>query len=356
MPEPKILHVSAAKTWRGGERQLAFLVDELAKKKISQAVLCIHGSAMAKWCRQHDLPFFTYRKIFSLNPVVAMHIRWICRRLKITHVHVHDSHAHTFSVLAASWLGNRASIIVHRRVDFPVGGNFFSKWKYNHPAISRIICVSGFVKRLIQPVLRHPEKVQVVHDGIDLESMPPQPTFADCAPPYKIGNIAAIAPHKDYFTFVRTAEILLRNGLPAQFLIIGGDGGERAAVEAFIAQKKLSENVKLLGFRKDVPELIGQLDLLLFTSKTEGLGSTILDAFAAGLPVVATRAGGIPEVVENEVTGLLAPVGDAAALAWQVRRMLEDAELREHILANAKVKVRQFSKQKMAERVLACYT
>ena len=357
----KILHVSSAKTWRGGERQLSFLVEGLAKKNILQAVLCPYGSAMEKWCAENKIPYFTYRKIFSLNPIVAMHIRWICRRLKITHLHAHDSHSHGFAVLSASLFWNPLPIIVHRRVDFPIGQNFLSRWKYNHPAVRKIICVSHFIKNLVSPVLENPGRAVVVHSGVDIEAthhLGAERTSRihfGTHSPLIIGNIAAIAPHKDYFTFVRTAEILLSDGLSAKFQIIGGDGGEEVAVRNMIAEKKLTASIEMMGFRNDVPQLLSQMSLLLFTSKTEGLGTSLLDAMAAGVSIVATRTGGIPEMIEHEVTGLLAPVGDADELAKQVRRMLSDTALRENILANAKEKVKQFSKEKMAENIMANY-
>lgn len=358
-----ILHLSSPKSWRGGERQLAFLVEELREMGTSQAVFCSRGSAMEKWCQQNGVQSFTFRKTFSVNPVTAWKLAKICRRHNFNRLHAHDSHSHTAAVLAASWFGCKVPLIVHRRVDFPIGGNFLSKWKYNHPSVHRIICVSHFVKNLITPALHNPEKVTVVHDGIDLTlfSKNSKPKSQNSLPAgvqgklVTIGNVAAIAPHKDYFTFVRTAEVLIQGGLKAKFLIIGGDGGEEAAIRDFIAEKKLGEHVQMLGFRTDVLELLSQLDLLLFTSKTEGLGSSLLDAFAAGTPVVATKAGGIPEIVEHEVTGLLAPVGDANTLAKQVIRMLNDDALRERILANAKEKVKSISKRKMAEKTIVNY-
>ena len=331
-------------------------MEELAKKNIAQAVLCVQKSDLAKWCEKHEVPFFTYRKLFSVNPLVAMHLRWICRRLKISHVHVHDSHAHTYAVLAASLFRNPASIIVHRRVDFPIGENWLSLWKYNHASVQKIICVSHFVKKIITPKLKNPAVAHVIHDGIDLEGKEvKRSSLTSHFSPLKIGNVAAIAPHKDYFTFVKTAERLLENGVDAKFLIIGGDGGEEVAVRNMIAKKGLSDHIEMLGFRADVLELLAGLDLLLFTSKTEGLGSSLLDAMALGVPIVATEAGGVPEIVKHEETGLLAPVGDADELARLVIRILENDELRGQLTKNAQSWVQSFSKNKMSERTLEVY-
>lgn len=311
---------------------------------------------MAKWCKENNIPYFTYRKLFSINPVVGMHIRWICQRLKISHVHVHDSHSHTFAVLAASLFGNRVPIIIHRRVDFPIGQSKLSLWKYNHKKVGAIICVSNFVRELIIPKLKNPDLAKVVHDGVDLKkNKKVKHSKKSAHAKLRIGNVAAIAPHKDYFTFVRTAENLLNDDLDAHFLIIGGDGGEEVAVRNLIAERGLSEDIEMMGFRKDVLKLLSNLDLLLFTSKTEGLGSTLLDAMCLGVPIVATEAGGIPEIIDHEKTGLLAPVGDAEKLAAQVQRILNDNELRKDILSNSKKKVIGFSKKNMAKETLKIY-
>lgn len=94
-----------------------------------------------------------------------------------------------------------------------------------------------------------------------------------------------------------------------------------------ISDLKLNANVHMLGFRDDIVEVMQSLDIFLITSVTEGLGTIVLEAFAAGVPVVATRAGGIPEMVEDGITGLLAPIGDADALAAATMRILDDPGL-----------------------------
>lgn len=319
---------------------------------------------MESFCEREGFAFWTYKKVVAFNPFAAWEIRRLCSKLKITHLHTHDAHAHTFAVLAASLFGNRAHVVVHRRVDFPIGKSFFSNWKYNHPSVKKIICVSRSIRDLIAPAIKDEAKLATVYSGVKLAQLAGDRLVARSKLGREFGlggeetivaNIAALAPHKDYYTFVRTAGILLGQGLKARFLLIGGDGGEEQGVRRFIGQKGLEGQLILTGFRRDVPQLLPGIDVLLFTSKTEGLGTSLLDAFGAGVPVVATAAGGVPEIVEDGMTGLLAPVGDAAALARQVSRLLEDAPLRSKIIENARVKVRGFSKEKMAAAIVQIY-
>jgi glycosyltransferase involved in cell wall biosynthesis len=140
----------------------------------------------------------------------------------------------------------------------------------------------------------------------------------------------------------------------ARFVLVG-EGPLRPAVEARLAALGLGGLVGLAGFRDDVATILPELDLLLFTSASEGFGSTLLDAAACRVPVVATRAGGIPEVVVEGETGLLAPVGDAAALAEAAARVLREPALRARLVEGGARRVPLFGAARMAERTLEIY-
>jgi glycosyltransferase involved in cell wall biosynthesis len=122
-----------------------------------------------------------------------------------------------------------------------------------------------------------------------------------------------------------------------------------------VAEKKLTDKFHFLGFRPDVPTLIADFDIFLFTSKTEGLGTSILDAFAAGIPTVATNAGGIPEIIVNNKTGLLCPVKDPKKLAQAVENLLSNELLAEKLVAGAKEKLAVFSLESLGNRTYEQY-
>lgn len=358
---PKVIHVSSATSWRGGEQQLAYLLSGLSHSGIKQQVLCVQDSPMAAYCEKNGIDFSTFRKTGSINLKVARLLKGICKTQHITIVHCHDSHAHTIAYLAALLFHNRTPIIVHRRVDFKVSPLLFSKVKYNHPSIAGFICVSNAIREILTPALRRPEKAFVIHSGIDTSRFAPvtdkgilRKEFGFDENSILIGNIAALAPHKDYSTFLRTAEILIQNNPGFRFVIIG-EGSERKLIESEIIERNLANKVVLAGFRENIPELIKELNVLLLTSKTEGLGTSILDAFAGGLPVVATRTGGIPEIIEHKITGLLAEVGNAANLAEMTKLMVEDIALRERIIRNAAKKVSEFDFRITAAKTLDLY-
>ncbi len=326
-----------------------------------QWVLCVSGSMMEQHCLKRKIPHFTYKKISSVNPLIGKKIDIIAETHQIELIHLHDSHAHTYGCIAASLFKLSVPIVLSRRVDFPVSRNPLSKWKYNHPSIHKIICVSQFIKKVMAPDILDSSKLTVIHSGIDVDRFPKEAKGL-LRKQYKvaqkttiIANVAAIAPHKDYFTFVETAALVLEKNKDVHFFIIGGDGGEEEDIRELIAEKGLKKKITLTGFRDDVAELLPEIDIFLLTSKTEGLGTSLLDAQVCAIPIVATRAGGIPEVVKHEKTGLLAPAQSPKKLARQVERLLTDTALKNKLIKNASVAVKSFSKEQMTEKTIEVY-
>lgn len=357
----KILHISSPKSWRGGEQQLIYLAEELSNAGVEQLIMCPFNSAVHKHCLKKHIAHITYFKGFSGNPMVAFRVAHVCKREHIDLIHVHDSHSHNFAVLSAVLANNVTPIIVSRRVDFPIQDHTFSLYKYNHPRIAKILCVSEAIKSVMLPFIEDQQKLEVVYSGIDLKKF--DKIKADHSirtllgieeHVHLIGNVAALAPHKDYFTFVDTAKKLIDDGLKAHFIALG-DGPLKREIETYIAAQSMTDHISLLGFRTDVLEILSVLDLFLITSETEGLGTSILDALALKVPVVATAAGGIVEVISHEKSGLLCPVKDVSSLVQACKRMLEDEALRNRIKEEGWSTVQKFSKTKTAQTTIQVY-
>jgi len=357
----RTLHVSSAITWRGGEQQIAYLLETLALKGHQQWVLCVKGSKMEAYCIKNEIPHYHYKKIASVNPLIGKKIDLLVATLKIELVHLHDSHSHTYACIAASLFKMKVPVILSRRVDFPIRRNPLSKWKYNHPSIKKIICVSNFIQKIMLPDIKDPSKLTVIHSGVDLKRFKDsrktslRREFKIPRDKTIVANVASIAPHKDYFTFVNTAAIILKNHSDVHFFIIGGDGGEEEDIKTLIAQKGLEKKITLTGFREDITDILPTIDVLLLTSKTEGLGTSLLDAQLCEVPIVTTSAGGIPEIIKHEENGLLAPPGNPAKLAVQLERLIISNSHRKTLSQNAKESVKSFSKEAMTEQTLLVY-
>jgi len=356
-----VLHVSTPFTWRGGEQQAAYLAAALQQQQVNNLVLCPSRSALAHRLHGTEVEIAPYFSRGFMGLSLARRIAASTRMYPFDVVHTHDAHAHTAAVLAAALFAMETPVVVSRRVDFPVSDSVFSRWKYNHSSVRKIICVSHAIREMTAPALRDQSKLCVVHSGIDTARYTDAVVPADIrselglSPDARlVGNLSALADHKDYPTFLRVAEQVLKE-LPDVRFIIAGAGPDEATLRQQIHKMGLQERVLLIGFRTDVPEVMKSLDLFLITSKTEGLGTIVLEAFAGKVPVVATAAGGIPELVEHEVTGLLSPVGDDVSLSHAVIRVLRDAGLRETLTAAAARKAESFSFRMTAMKTLDVY-
>lgn len=356
-----ILHIVTPSGWRGGEQQAAYLIQALAERGVPQQVICREGSRMASWLEASKVPVITFHRYGLSGLSLSRAIARVIRQGTYTCIHAHDSHAHSASIVAALLFGVKVPIVVSRRVDFPVSSTIFSSWKYNHRSIHKIICVSQKVLEVAVPAIRQHEKLCVVHDGIDVKRMSTpidrsllRRELGLSDKTVLVGNISALADHKDHLTFV-SAAAAIHALMPDVHFVLAGSGPEENRIREQIHRLGMQERIHLLGHQKDIVPVMKSLDVFLMTSSTEGLGSIVLDAFAAGVPVVSTDAGGLPEIVHFGTTGLLAPVGDGAALALKVIRLLADNDLREGLREQALEYVKDFDYHEMARKTIEHY-
>lgn len=356
-----VLHLSTNADWRGGEQQVAYLLEELKAKGVQQTVIGRIGSAMEKYCQEHGFSYQGFKRKSSISISFAYKLNKFYSKNEVNIIHAHDSHGHTFAVLADTLFGGSPPIVVSRRVSFPVSKSIFSKFKYNYLKIKSIICSSGAVKRITEPNIRDKSVLSVVYDGIDIDKFKQatdkgvlRKEFNIPADTPIVGNVAALTEEKDYFTFIDTAAICLQQELKVAFVIIG-DGKLEAELKQYVKEKGVEEHIHFAGYRTDVHQLLPELDLFLATPTNEGLGTSILDAMACGIPVVATNAGGIPETVKHLQTGWLSPVKDAENLAEGVKSILTDKQLAVKLTEGAAKNLLFFSKQAMGEGVIDVY-
>lgn len=339
---------------------MAYLVRELEVLGVSQTVLCPKGSPLSAVVAKAGVHVAEFTPGMALDIGLASRLERVARDREATLVHAHDSHGHTASVLANTLFGMDLPLIVSRRVDFAIHSGFSARFKYGHRSVRRILCVSDAISDITAKGLRDPSVLRTVRSGIDPIRFA-QPAdgslhrLLKLAPEVPmVGCVAALAPHKDLGTFLRTMASLREDGSDAHGVIIG-EGGLRSALEAERNELGLSDHVHFTGFRKDVHRLLPELDVFLITSRTEGLGTSILDAFACKVPVVATRAGGIPEIVHHEASGLLCPTGDARCLAEAVKRVLTDPSLRERLVKGGAEVLRAHHPAEVAKATLQEY-
>lgn len=353
----KVIHLSAEKTWRGGEQQIAYLIDELHKLNVEQLVVCKKDSAFEKYCINNSIPFKSLAFSNQFDFISSYKLKKIAYIFKADIIHLHSSHAHAIAIWAY-YLGNKTNLVLSRKVDFPISKNFLSKIKYNCAAIKKIICVSNAIRIIMQNDISDGNKCSVIYDGIDLSKFKHSSNklrneFGIATDVKIIASTAALADHKDYPTFIK-AIIDIDSKINAHYFIIG-DGPLRNEIHQLVNDNNLQNKITFTGFRTDINEILPDIDVFVLSSKTEGLGSSILDAYACKIPVVCTNAGGIPEIVEHNITGLVSDIGDAKALALNIIKASEDNEFTKLLVENAFEKVKKFDKRNMAEQTLEVY-
>lgn len=197
----------------------------------------------------------------------------------------------------------------------------------------------------------------VVHNAVDLSEFQPSPPPAPA--PLRVGIIANFAPFKRHEDFLRMAAIMVRSGLEAEFWIVGDDTegkGRKAQLVRLAEELGLTGKALFLGHRNDIPQVLSQLHVLVLTSSFEPFGRVVIEAMACGRPVVATRDGGVPEIVDHGETGYLVDVADCEGMAAATAKLLQDRALWERMSRSGAERARRcFSLEAHVAQVVNVY-
>ncbi len=359
----RVLHCNTERTWRGGEQQNLWLAAGLRELGEESEVVAPPGSPLAARARAAGLTVHEVRMRGEWDLPAARRLGRLFRERRPDLVHCHTSHAHTLAALAARGAG-RPRLVVSRRVDFSIYRNFLrlSRFKYLHMGVDRYVAISGAVREQLARDGVPSARIEVVASGIDadrIERAARKDLRVDLGlPPGTplVGDVAAFGWHKAQEVLVEATPLLLR-AVPAAHVALIGEGECRPKVEA-VARRLglLGTRVHFCGFRDDVPEVLGSLDAFVMCSVMEGLCTSALDAQAAGVPVVASRVGGLVEAVADGETGILVPPRDPAALADAVARVLLDRGLGDRLGKAGRARVRErFSVKAMVEGTRSVY-
>ncbi len=290
----RVLHVDTGREMRGGQFQALFLMEELTRRGSECVLAAPARSPLARRAAEAGI---------EVRPLgLSGLLRW-GRGFDL--VHVHTGRAHTLAALAML-----EPLVVSRRVAFPVGRGPFSRWKYRRAA--RYIAISRHVKGVLEAAGVPAERIRVVYDGVPL--LPPA-----------MGNRL----------------VAVDSGDPRKGRALAEEAARLAGVP--------------VQFSADLVRDLRGAACFLYLSDSEGLGSGALLAMSAGVPVVASRVGGLPEIVEDGVTGLLVE-NRPPEIAAAILRLMDDPELRARMGAEARRRVEQrFTIEKMVDGTVAAY-
>lgn len=363
----RVVHIDTERTWRGGEQQALYTLVGLRGHGVGAIVLAQPDSPFLNRCQKDGLDARPFRVRGEWDLSAARRLARLLGEEAFNIVHAQTPHAHAVALLARWFLPREKQprLVVSRRVDFPIRPDYVGLRRRKYNRADSIIAISSAVRDVLVAGGVRPEKVTLVREGIDVARIDHAPDrtaeircqwgVAEGAP--FIVNVAALTGHKGQ-RYLIEAVPAIRKALPEARVVIFGDGELRGELEERVRLENVADAVTLAGFRppEEIPSILKAADVFVFPSILEGLGTSLFDAMAARAPIVTTTAGGIPDIVKNEVNGLLVSPRDPAALAGAVVRALQDAPLREKMATAARRFVEgEGTYQRMVDETIRAY-
>jgi glycosyltransferase involved in cell wall biosynthesis len=335
----------------GAERQLAELVTRMDPARFRPIVVCQKGGGeFFDQIVAAGIPAHRFELPGKWDPRFAWRLAALCRKERVQAIVVRGFSTGVVGRLVATALGIRPRIMAEHstgRVDPDPKKRPIERLLA--PLTDGVIAVAnGQIPFLVDERGYAREKIRVVYNGIDLADWAPRPrsaaVLAELSIPEDVpvvGILAMLRPEKDHETFLRAAKIVRERVPNAHFLVVG-DGQERARLEALARELGIDEAVRFTGRRADIPELLSVFDVSVLTSVTiETFPMAFLEAMALAIPLVATRVGGIPEMIDEGENGFVVPLRDPHALADALVRVVSDRETRDAFGARSRAIVEE---------------
>lgn len=358
----KVLHLDSGTEWRGGQQQVAYLASGLKQQAgVEQYFVLPRGSRLRREIEDLNLTCFPLSLKSEADPVSLSRLGLLLRRLKPDLIHAHDARTLGLAAILRA-VGSSQPIVAHRRVIFPIKNSSFSKWKY-HQVPACIIAVSWHIRHLLLNYGVPAGRISVVYDSTELPEPLPE-AIRDQARERLgldrknliIGCVGHFTEEKGHTDLIK-GFFRIQTQFPEARLILIGDGPLKDHYRQLIIQLALSQKIYLPGMIPDLRDSFAAMDLFVFPSVAEGLGSVLLKAMAHHVPVFASRVGGIPEIVIEGKTGFLFSPGDPVALADCVLQALSDLDNIRRCTENAAKRIQsEFSITKMAQDTARIYS
>lgn len=351
-----ILHISSAISWRGGEQQVAYLLAGLSACDIECTIMAPHGSQLSTYAREQGYSVITYRKLAGVDPLASYRIFKVCQRINPDLIHIHDSHAHTYVYHAYRFMGLKVASVVSRRVIFSVK----TIAKYRHPMVRRILAVSQAVgDQLIKQDI-DASKIAVVHSGVEVDrevqAIDIRHTLGLDKETVVLICVAALAPYKGHDTLISGfAHAVDQTDKSIHLVLVGGDAGKQLAIRHQIEELGLANSVTLVGYQSDPWSWLAASDIAIFASEKEGLGTSVIDAMALGIPVISTAIDGLATTVIDQQTAIAIPPQDPDAISRAIQHLLSSPQLQSSLVQGARQHVQRFSVRHMVDKTIEVY-
>lgn len=365
----RVCHVAVADLWAGAEVQLKCLIAELARmQEIDLSVVLFNGGRLEEEIAHYGVSVQVFPEKKWTCVGISMALRRHFRQKHFDIVHTHKYKDTILAAPVARWSGVPHVVRTVHGLTEPFSGvqarrmAFYEsvERRVHQQYVKTLLAVSSEIERRLRQT--GATDVVCIRNGIDVNTMPNRSmrstkrkacgvTDDVCL----IGSIGRLTPVKGFPHLIKAVQILAEQGLRVKLWLVGS-GTLNAEFLRLAQGLGVADRVELLGHREDTYELLQAMDMFVLPSLHEGIPMALLEAMAAGLPVIASRVGGIPEVIEDHVSGILVEPGDPCGLALICRRLMHDAELSERLGQAAKRRVKErFSSETMAAGVANVY-
>jgi glycosyltransferase involved in cell wall biosynthesis len=366
-----IRHVVSCRGWSSDAYWAARAVVELDRAGHDVTLVCKKSSQTRVMRRAKEAGIERLETLHlssGVSPILDVRdLRQLIAWLPETQVlHVHRGKEHWLAALANRMSNPRRAVVRTRHIVQPIRPHALNRWLYGS-ATDLVVTVTNAIRdQLVASGLAPEDRVVALPGGVDAERYRPDvvPTHGlDARALLKvpadvplIGLVAGFRVMKGHEMVVAAAARLAAAGLPFHLVFVG-QGPFTERVRGLVQAAGLADRVSLVGFVDELPAVMAALDVALYSSlESDGMSRVLWEYLASGVPVVATRVGVVPEVLEDDVTALLVPAGEAGPLAAAIERLLRDRPLRQRLgAAGAELVRERFSGARLAERLTALY-
>ncbi len=329
-----IAHVDSEIGYSGGEVQVFLLMQGLNQLGYRNLLCCPPNSRCQEEATRTGIECIPVRMRNDLDARAVVALRNAFRRHSVDIVHLHTGRATWLGGLAARMCGIPA--VTTRRMDKPIKKNWRSQLIYTR-LVHKVVAISnGVADRLLAGGVPQ-ERIKVIYSAVEPSHLRPlvgreatRTTLGVSQETLVLLTLAALVFRKGLDVLLTALSLLAAEGI-RPCLWIAGDGPERPALETLAERLGLAHQVRFLGKRNDIGDLLAACDVFVIPSRREGLGVSALEALAAGRPVVGSSVGGIKDAVVDGRTGILVPPDEPTALAHALLRILKDEVLREQL-------------------------
>jgi len=357
----KILFANSIQMFAGGEVWMLTTMAELRRRGHQVTLLCRPGTELARRAATQGFDLFELKIRGDFDPVSIMHIRrWLQQHP--TDIILANMDKELRLCGTAAKLGHGPVVIARRGIDYPLKNKLHYRLTYNY-LTRHIVANSQSTK---QALLRNapwldPRRIQVIYNGIDSDNYLEHNT-CDLREALNlsqdttvIGFVGQLNERKGFDTLLPAFKQVV-TGFPGVILLLAGTGDLEQSILDFAVKHQLQENLRLLGFRTDIPNIMRTIDLLVLPSWWEGFGIVLIEALAAGKPCITTNVSSMPEIVSHNETGLIVPPKSVAALYGAIKKLIAQPELRQEMGQRGRQVVQQkFTLQTMVDQYEALF-